>query len=104
LGYIAEVADPGAAHGKPLIELTDNKLREVLAAKLEVMRKIQPERHSRYQHIDGLIGELARPPLLPRSQWNDLQYVRPAAAEWTIERITRSVRELLVPRLRSRFR
>jgi Nucleotidyl transferase AbiEii toxin, Type IV TA system len=104
LGYIAEVAHWDAANGKPLIELTDTNLREVLAAKLEVMRRIQPERHSRYQHIDGLIGELAKPPRLPQSQWNSLQYVRPAAAEWTMERITRSVRELLLPRLRSRVR
>jgi len=98
LAFIAIVAQPGPSQ---LISLDTNRLREALAAKLDQMKKIQPDHYAAYPSIEGIVGDLARSPSLSQTQWADIIYLRSRRDRFTPELVTGAVRELLVPMLRA---
>jgi hypothetical protein len=98
LGFIALVSQPKAAHR--LIELDYATARETLAAKLEAMRTIQPEIYASFQSVDGLIGDLAKPPRFDAKEWVKLMYLRAHRDRFKQDLVARAVREILVPGLR----
>jgi hypothetical protein len=98
LAYIAIVSQPKAPHRA--IELDYGRTREVTAAKLETMRKLQPDNYSAFRNVDALIGDLAKPPMLDKQQWARIMYVRAQRDRFSPETITPAVREILADGLR----
>lgn len=98
LAYIALVsqAEPPA---RP-IELDYRKTREVTAAKLETMRALQPDFYAPFPSVDGLVGDLAKPPQLDKRQLMDIMYLRAHRDRFKPEIISRAVREILAAGLR----
>lgn len=95
LGLIAISAEQ--AHGE--IQLEDALLRDTCAAKLELMRKLQPDFYSAFPTLDALIDDLAKPAVFPANEWQKLMYVRAARELYQPRLLNRAVQNLLVPRL-----
>jgi len=76
------------------------KLREVLHAKLEVMRELQPDVYRAFPSVDAVTGKLAQPPLFDRVQWQKLVYLQAHRAAYTQEDLRRIVQETLARELR----
>lgn len=98
LAYIALVSHPRVR--KRAIQLDYAKAREVTAAKLEAVRKIQPEKYAKFASVDALIGELSKPPRLDMRQWTEIMYVRAQRDRFTPNLIASAVREILAEGLR----
>jgi hypothetical protein len=98
LGYVALASHPEA---KPRgIDLDYSTARDVTAAKLEAMRRLQPSLYAPFPNVDALIGELARPLPVNRNEWTAITYVRSARDRLAPELVVRAVREVLAEGLR----
>ena len=98
LAYIAIVSHRRAE--LRLIELDYRIVREVLAAKLATMRRLQPSLYAPFPHIEALVGELSKPPQLDRTQWARIMYVRSERDRYRQDVITDAVTNILARGLR----
>lgn len=98
LAYIALVSRRDAKNRT--IELNYATAREVLSAKLDVMRKLQPDVYAAFPHVDALVGDLSKPPRLDATQWNRVMYVRSQRDRFTQKLIADAVTRILAPELR----
>jgi hypothetical protein len=86
---------------KPLFVLDGNVLRETLAAKLEIMRGIQPDRYAAWPAIDHVVGTLEEDPVFGRGDWAQIVYVRARRDRFKPELLRSAVQRILVPMLKS---
>lgn len=85
---------------RPLFVLDAAILRETLAAKLEIMRRIQPGRYAAWPSIDDVVGALAEDAVFSRGQWERIVYLRSHRDRFSPDLLKRSVQKILVPMLR----
>jgi hypothetical protein len=84
----------------PLFVLDGGVLRETLAAKLGIMRKIQPDRYAAWESIDDVIRALEEDPVFGSGQWGRIVYVRARRDRFTPELLRSAVQKILVPMLK----
>jgi len=76
------------------------QLREVLHAKLALMRRLQPDTYRPFPSVDAVIGKLAQPPQFDRVQWQKLVYLQAHRAAHSQADLRRIVQQTLAPGLR----
>jgi hypothetical protein len=96
LAFLALAAQPEAG---PLLHLDGTTLRETLAAKLETMRKIQPDRYATLGSIEDVARALQMDPNFSADEWEKLVYLRARRDRFSQATLQRAVQTLLVPML-----
>jgi hypothetical protein len=76
------------------------QLRDVLHAKLELMRDLQPDTYRAFPSVDAVVGKLAQPPQFDQVQWQKLVYLQARRAAYSQEDLRRIVQETLTRELR----
>ncbi|OJU84375.1 MAG: hypothetical protein BGO11_16715 [Solirubrobacterales bacterium 70-9] len=97
LAFIALAAQPAAG---PLLEIVPARLRETLAAKLEIMRGVQPTNYAPWSSVEDVARTLAEDPVFGSSDWGKLVYLRSRRDMFSQAMLKSAVQNLLVPMLR----
>lgn len=96
LGFIVLAAQPVAG---PLMSLDGATVREVLAAKLETMKRLQPETYAGLDSVEDVVRALGEDPIFGVEEWGRIMYVRERRDRFSQATLRRAVQELLVPML-----
>jgi hypothetical protein len=96
LGFIAL----GTRSSPPLFVLDRAVLRETLAAKLEIMRAIQPDRYAAWLSLDHVVAALVEDPVFGRGQWGQIVYIRERRDRFNPELLRSAVQKILAPMLK----
>jgi hypothetical protein len=83
----------------PLLRLDRTILRETLAAKLETMRKIQPDRYASLGSVEDVTRALQMDPSFSADEWEKLVYLRARRDRFSQATLKSAVQTLLVPML-----
>lgn len=97
LAFVALAAQQEAG---PLIRLDRERLRQCLAAKLETMKGIQPDKYAALTSVDDVIRALEENPVISADEWTKLVYLRSRRDRFGPATLKRAVQALLVPLLR----
>jgi hypothetical protein len=97
LAFIAVAAQPESG---PLLVLVPARLRETLAAKLEIMRGVQPTNYAPWSSVEDVVDTLAEDPVFGSVDLARLVYLRSRRDMFGHAFVKRAVQELLVPMLR----
>lgn len=97
---LAFIALGTRAEAGPIFTLERGLLRETLAAKLGIMRNIQPGTYAPWTTIDDVIESLAEDPIFSREDWEKIVYVRAKRDRFTKALLKSAVQKGLVPMLR----
>jgi len=98
---LAFIALAGQPESGPLLRLDRTTLRNALAAKLEAMRGIQPDKYASFASLDDVVRALRADPVFSRDEWDRLVYLRPLRDRFNQATLKRAVQTLLVPLLLS---
>lgn len=96
LAFVALAAQPKA----DLLYLDRKILRDTLAAKLAIMKKIQPEKYAALASVDDVVQALREDPVFSADEWGKLVYLRSRRDRFNQATMKRAVQTLLVPMLR----
>jgi len=97
LAFIALAAQRQAG---PLLELKNSSLRETLAAKLEIMRGIQPENYVAWSSVEDIVRSLEADPVFGAQEWEKIVYLRARRDLFKQATLKSAVQSLLVPMLK----
>jgi hypothetical protein len=84
----------------PIFDLQKTVLRETLAAKLEIMKTIQPAKYAPWPKIEDVLKSLEEDPLFSKKDWEKIVYVRAYRDRFTKAALKKAVQGLLVPMLK----
>jgi hypothetical protein len=96
LAFIALAARPEAG---PLIRLDRTVLRETLAAKLDGMKLIQPDKYASLASLEDVVRVLQADPDFSADEWEKLVYLRSRRDRFNQGTLKGAVQTLLVPML-----
>lgn len=81
------------------MSLDGARVREVLAAKLETMKRLQPETYAGLDSVEDVVRALGEDPIFGVEEWGRIMYVRERRDRFSQATLRRAVQELLVPML-----
>jgi hypothetical protein len=99
LAFIALAARPEAG---PLIRLERKVLRETLAAKLDSMKLIQPDKYASLASLEDVVRGLQADPDFSADEWEKLVYLRSHRDRFNQATLKAAVQTLLIPMLADR--
>jgi len=99
LAFIVLAAQPESG---PLLRLDRTTLSETLAAKLETMKKFQPDKYAALASVDDVVRGLEEDPVFSAGEWEKLVYLRSRRDRFNQATLKKAVQALLVPLVRRR--